>query len=1399
MTLRGQRHQGMFGGLDNGTARPVLSPDALAVSRNTEHFRGGSIQKRPGRSVQCQIASQPSPFCAPLLDSEFYSTAHLVTNDGGLTFTGGLTNGVTYYARVTYVTAAGETDDLHSNDPAHPEPATLEWVATNNAARISVPFHIRNTAIEEFSHNAGGYITLKLAQPAIGDGSPVLPCDPTIYQGWLVYSRSPRIQDETNLGANADSADPLYHRVQPWARVTFFNPIDYVLTLDRKIDEVGETGWLDKDHIDFMMPDRAGLPILSFNVYLSVDNVNFFYAATGNDGSRPVDVLEYDDTATRAPSTRVDRSAPTVAAVDVTQAVPGLCGPQAADTRIEAGVYGIRTTWTTGDLAVMGDPGFLEQCRLNGAAQDQPPLRYPQETWPSNQVLVALRDGQGIEVTPPPGPDINEGWNVYAKKLRPLLTIDFTDSVRPGTQVFNPKLFSQSTAVYYYGDIVFPTLPANDFADGPELSFGGTNLYDEFRNTSVIISAPLDPFASTTRGFPPGYPDILTPLDGNGVPYFSYASSRDAINKNRQLYWFYLDAASQAIAAQCPYALFRITLRTRPGRQAAYSSSTGQTVNIRLWDQGGGVFTPLATDLGPLDWFTTYGYPFDFDSSLYISGGAGNPTDRFVVVDLYALNAVGFDVDSVQLEFYGNETGEEVDPLPDDDEVLQRGGIRPILDDSYTLQNPLVERPYLTDGDDPGVGEYESIRPNNTAQWPVVVASLPIVGAKASSPETKVNFLGCADSCFRDAGGGIVERIYQQEGQYWNSSLRHDWRVENYLNRVFLLTEAEPRWNLRFDGLATYPHGLPKPFSGITADDLADGFGTGQGEIPIGTLYGDRCLEEELFAGQIISTSEIDTPEGKLDPNGNVVVGFDLEYYVVYKRRDPATGRSYVVRSEPAQFTKTTRVRGTVDFEPTLYVEGWLTPEPQVTHIEFYRNSFMTADYYLVSDIVIGPDGKIPDYSNEGVRITDDVVDPATCRCFIQFSDTISLTDADLTLPIQFETGRPTAAVMMRFHRGRLFFVQQRERTILAFTNISSASGDIDPEGFFVQHVIDPPVRESAAITCLSVYNDGLVASCNTGMVSVQGISDKLNSPDALSPSLLASNSGWGGPDAFMDINGTHWGAARQGPAFLGGGELEFIGPPIEGTLYDAILTTDALFDMRCCYFRSDGRSQAWFTYKTDPNSLMSKILVFDEEVDQTGDNSQFWKEWTEMPVHGLSLARDADGNEYPLLGGFNGRTYRHGLCATDAGLLIEHDIQTRPFESPTPSVTFSPRWAYFYTSGEPDDVMMLDVLADFEDIARNAEPIPIQMGGNLETIWGEFIWSNPADDESIWGAQGDRPWTDDRIAMGGTFQQIAFRLYLTWETWPVGKSRSIQFETTGFNPYDIQLGIRNAKASTRR
>lgn len=1377
-----------------------MSPDALTQSINTEHLKGGAIRNRPGRCVQFEVASQNPLTCAPVIIKQ-------LTDDNG-----GFVEGETYYCRATYTTAAGETDDLHSLDPDDPGPVPLEWTvsAGRNSASIAVPIHMRDMEIAEVGENAGGFITIRLTQldTDIGITTPPDICDPDIYIGWLVYPRSPRLTDETTLGTNCGADDPLYHRTEPWATVEFYDQTTRTFTLSKKVGDVGDTGFIDRDRVDIMMPDRAGFPILSYNVYTSSNNEDFYYAGTGTDGSVPVIIYGVDESAALAPSTRVDRSAPTLVVADVREAVPGQCGEQLVDSNLEAGIYEVRTTWTCGDLGVMGDPGFEERCEQLDMALDQPPLRAEQETWPSNAAYASILDNQGITVTPADGPEINSGWNLYARQLRPNRILTFEGSERAVGQLYSPRSFAYSVALYRvnhnYGTSSLAPLYV---AEPPEQAVGLVGLADEFYDTSVIISGTLDPFDPATRGYEPGYPDVIETLDADGDPYFSFASSRDDAPSNEHIYWWHLDSVIDADdIALTTYGVLRVTLRVRPGKTSAATSSggalyryvagSGGNVAVQVWDEQAQAWTVIRDEIGLTDGFITMGFPFAWDESMMIIGrdGLNNPTTaRFMILDLSAFGTgcVGFDVSRVELELYRTPMDGDSDPLPDEDCVLQRGGIEPIPDDTYTLKNPLAYRTYLTDGTDPGVGEWESIRPDNTAQWPLVAFGLPLVGKTAQGQETKVNFVGAADSCFRDNGDGSLIRFFQSEGLYWNGVMRHDWRFENYLQRIFCLNEGDPRWNYRFDGLATYPMGLTKPFSDISLSDLDSGTGTTSGEIPLQELFGDRCSgDETLYAGYITDVSQTDALEGT-EVDGEIVIGFEVEYYIVYKRTDLATGRSYVVRSEPAQFTKTRRVRGTDSFPVRLTIEGWLCPEPQVTHIEIYRNRFATADYYLVSDLIISQDEIIPDYSTEGIPITDSIIDPPTGRVHLFFDDEIAVDDSDLTLPIEFKTGRPKAAVMMKFNRGRIFYAPQDEREILCFTNITSPSGGINPEGWYVKHQIDPPVRESSAITCISVYHDIVVVSCNTGMVGVQGISDNDNSPDALSASTLATDGGWMGPDAWVNVDNIQYGMTRQGPGWLAGEELNFVGAPIEGTLLDMALEANALFDARCLHYRTAGRTQVWFTFKTNPSGPQQKCLVFDEGVNRSLDREQFWKEWHQMPVHGLTVARDSSGAEYPLMGGFLGRAYRHGSNASDAGLLIQPDLSTRPFESGA-AVAFRPRWAYFYTMGEPEDLIMLDLRPDFTEVAINPLPIRIRMGGDVGLTWAQAVSGEPDD---FWGGEGKRPVTVERIGMGGTFNQLQYRLYMNWDVWPAGKSRFNQFETTGFNPFDSDLGPRPAKA----
>ena len=176
-------------------------------------------------------------------------------------------------------------------------------------------------------------------------------------------------------------------------------------------------------------------------------------------------------------------------------------------------------------------------------------------------------------------------------------------------------------------------------------------------------------------------------------------------------------------------------------------------------------------------------------------------------------------------------------------------------------------------------------------------------------------------------------------------------------------------------------------------------------------------------------------------------------------------------------------------------------------------------------------------------------------------------------------------------------------------------------------------------------------------------------------------------------------------------------------------------------------------------------------------------------------MSRDADGVEYPLLGGHNGRLYQHGLNRTDAGLLIERDLVTRPFETPGSPASFQMLCAYFYLSGEPCDSVMLDVWADFIEERVNQFPIKLKTGGTCGLTWGEAVGGSG----DKWGGAGQQPWTVERMPLGGVYQQIQYRMFLDWDTWPAGEARCTNFESTGFNPFGDVRGERDARSNPQQ
>jgi hypothetical protein len=1789
--LRQRRHVGRLGGLNDGAALPALDPGELAHARNIEHDRDGSISKRPGRKVHAALAAASEPLCAPVAAG---------TTDS----TGTLPEGW-YWVRVTYGTAAGETDDLHSSDASNPAPAeaAVNLTGGQNAITVAVPFHLRKvqvatheiltgpadgstpceTGTQGHQHLAatgcgGGTVacqTLPTLDTALDPGesvtfftvtpAPVSVCSEAVFDGWLVYSRSPRIQDETHLGVNCDADTPLYHRTEPLGTIRQYDSATSTFVMNGGVS-FGLDDCLDENSVDIMMPDRGGLPIRHFNVYLSRDGINYFYATSGTDGSTTVLLTDYDETNTRAPSTRIDRTAPTVSATTTLDTPVGACGPEEVLSGIEAGLYKVRYTWVTADPDIVEDPGLATVAALLDIPPEVPPKRCRQETWPSCAAYVSVDKGESIVVTPPSFPDGVIGWSVYTERVEPFDTLTMEGGVYSGDGDIGPTDDNERPFAWYFPDqdrdpfldatvlarkADLATFPPLGSANGTTDESGPANsaAYEEFATTTNIDCFSENVFDTNTRGFRPGYEDVQDFVDASGSHPLLFASSRDESDANRMDFDFWMPQS--ASYADATHAVVRLRIRIRGGRPAAFNPAEDYLSYFRAWDAADGewdqldtgfvcdnrfheyaytitdlatrktawtvggnaedflsfsfyatnnvgfdidhievdlvqqpstvctygkllppdrgayenqtsggsphdfgawysghtldddatintkvtlaalddippknarnyapnayeeygntsrmtgiihqvfpspgnyqsigsfsapggtialpstpanfpcihygdftlrrvsdgfvytnytdydfdVYTGAVTDLAigtgvelevqynlpilvsgtePREPFTAqrwqyntgvarvpsyedicakmeivncydeyatlfastrddvqnnrqhwwfrcedadvagftaaklvveityrlrdgggswkkendasrkirmwdqgafdvsgvpstswvdletglagtgvfgvdgefetrrWGIPFDGDMRLTYTDGVDGPATalssprKYFVVDMAAWDYNGFDVADVRIEIWPAIT----DPVITNHELCQR---QRITDTTYTLQNPLVERPVVDSQfiTETAQGGWLELWPNTTAQWPVVTHSVPIVGDDGVDKALAFNFLGCADSVFRDKDNGTIERVYHVEGKYWPAVMKQDWRFANYLWRVFFCNPGFPNWNLRFDGKQTFPMGLPWP--AVDWDEVTDEAGnylppSATDVDPTGLDEDDECLASgERPLGRIVENTSISVDLDEPIPEG--VVCWDVEYYIVYKRVVRTPRRSYVVRSRPRKLTETVQVCANDDTPALLRLEFEVCPEPQVTHVELYRNQASTAQYFLVDEIAL----------DESVSRMCDATDPDYSagpdgRLMISFDDEIPATDDDLTLPAEFETGRPPAATMMLFHRGRIWFVQQDDRELIAFTNVTSPSGAVNPEGFDANHVIDPPMRSASAITCLSVYHTAVLAHSENGIVGVSGLSDDQNSAQGLAASAFAADAGAVGPDAWANVDNIQYIMTPKGPGVVMGDEIAYLGQKIEGSLETANLRAPQLYASRVIHYRTRGKSQVWFTHTQDQFGEMNRCWVFDEEVTQVEDRTMFWKVFTEMPVHGLTVTEDGAGIEFPLMGGCDGRAYRHGRGATDAGLFIEFDVRTAFIDEGEYGRSIQPRWAYWDARGDVGDCFFVDVRKDFEQRNVNQSPIRIQLGGGTGVYWNAGWWSPDAAEK--WQDTDVRPYVEQRMSMGTFFRQLQFRLSQEWSSLPPGDKRAATFECSGYTLFFRLMGPRPA------
>ena len=382
MGLRGVSFRWGFGSLANGVAAPALDTDELALARNIEHRNLGSINKRPGMKEAWRVADTPENSVAPVL------------SDLGATAGSTLGNG-TLYVRLTYSTVAGETDDLYSTQ------ASLS-TTSGHGYRCWFPFHI---FAQYVAAHAVSDSTLKLSEQFTTDWLGSMAED--TFAGWYLMSRDPSLQDETGLGVNPENW-------KLWDRLNFIAKIDSyfdgVFTLDRSL-----AFSLADRPVDILMADRSGLPIRAVNVYVSSNGTDFYFydsyspSAGANEG-RPgyFDITSIPTANRRAPSTRITRTAPAVAAVDALDTNPQNGIIKRAETGIRGGVYSVRYCWETADQQYLDSGGWPEAVDFGLMRR---PRYTPQMTWPSKRAIVGIMDGDGIEITPPTKPQGVDKWH----------------------------------------------------------------------------------------------------------------------------------------------------------------------------------------------------------------------------------------------------------------------------------------------------------------------------------------------------------------------------------------------------------------------------------------------------------------------------------------------------------------------------------------------------------------------------------------------------------------------------------------------------------------------------------------------------------------------------------------------------------------------------------------------------------------------------------------------------------------------------------------------------------------------------------------------------------------------------------------------------------------------------
>jgi len=723
---------GGFGSLDNGVAEPAATPDALITAYDIEHDRQGSIKQRPGHVKVAGLESW-STREAPL----------------GAVTSAGATGRV--YVRVTYVTAAGETDDTVSN-------ANADSAVAVASMAITVPFHAR--AVKPVRHDVDENILY------FGEDFPAVGATTSGFDDFRVFSRGPFLQDETRLGANP-GLRPLYNRLKPLAEAvssSSWDDTNRALSLDRPIPDLFGPGMSEADRtLDVLFPDQKGLPVLWWNMYLSTDGVNYYYHRSGAGAENGIVVKSTDvNTAnTRAPSTRITRTAPTAVVADATRTVPETGATVTAKTGLGGGAYRAWYVWETGREEYVDAPGWSEMKQRLGFIGPERIPRGKQLTWPSSQVLFSVSEDQQFTITLPTFPSGVSKARVYVEQIR----------------AFESGLSGVNEVIDYVGV---------SGSGGTRMYTPGTTVTGWVNETSLSTNTPAEHRA--LGGLVPTPSDVAAE-GGTSVGYDGYAGRR---------YQFECEVDFGILATTV--AAIELKMKTANTGTAGEAESVNGEIYARLWNDTTQAWVEVRTiSLKDLkDGWTILTVAADFTAGMEETDGG---VDR-IVWAIELLQGPNVRIDYVRHFNYSlttrtYETGLiELLPLH---AYLQAKDVLP-ESTSVVFDKPITNRAGLP------------MPLDTTGQWPLTLHSTDQIGDSGGEEFKSDLIAGAADSLFVERAGEL-QRIYREEGPNWTKVVGNDWRFSNYLNRTFAVNPGRHEGNIMFDGFSAQAMGIADPIS----------------------------------------------------------------------------------------------------------------------------------------------------------------------------------------------------------------------------------------------------------------------------------------------------------------------------------------------------------------------------------------------------------------------------------------------------------------------------------------------------------------------------------------------------------------------------------------------------------